>query len=1476
MIGHPYDIVEEDVASPDSMGGDSQNVEIRVWALKEPDRITKKSEKFVIVIRGFRPKCYVELPPYFHPFGSSAKKAWTSSDAGRLVEEICKSARVNSSNVSCKLVKKSKLYYYQPNEKAFDMIEIVFDNNTDMGKIESTIENAAKTRSSDTVGGGGRGMSKQRGRFFGPFFGTMALRVWEGHKSVVTTTRQLMSLADVQYSQWCVFKPDCFLEKENDENMYKADCGIINLPLTSDLEVLKTKINQKFYACPPELIPKTPSAPSILAFDIETYSYRPNAFPNALNDDDKAYMISCVYHVHREDVSKRKRFLIHIEDALLSHDLEHPAYKSEEGMDNVEFIITDNEGAMVDALACLVDELDPDIVTGYNIHGFDYSYLDIRNRLTGNSITGEWPNEFTRSKLQLPKTRTTEWKSAAYGVVKTTTLEMEGRMSIDMMGFVKKNYTSLSLYNLKFVSNHFLPETSGKLDINHTEMFKFYKSSMGLYAKIKADGGANADAVKGSFVYKRTFNNMTKMAAYAIRDSEVVVDLFEKLNAWPGLVELSSVAGVTIRDTFGGQQKRVVSLLYDICSRENVILDSRATKKEYVPDGEEAVNPSKIKIKGGFVMKPTVGITDNVLCGDFQSLYPSIILAYNLCYQTLMVDSTPLEDKFYSGRIERFDAENTKVGQKVLSVDVNRLSDKRYDSSGVDDTPDNINRIDFINNLKEDDYEESEDDDGSGDDDCGGGPPAKEKKKSKKLLELESLYEYKREFNFRFVSKNVKLGVVPRLVARLLDSRRQVKRQMASAIAASKEAKKAGDLVTAKEQGLLAVVLEQRQLAYKMIANSTYGFLCAQESGKLPLIECAMAITAMGRQLILKVNDYVKTNYGAKIIYGDSVTGDTPLIVRHGGIVSTCRIDELDVGGGGSDGEWEQSYHGSKECMDMDEDVEVWTEKGFTRIRKLIRHKCEKPIVRVLTHTGVVDCTTDHSLVDFRGNKVSPNDVSVGQKLMHTDFDLSTISKTTRDVLSVKEAYALGSFVASCEKDSDEDGCSSIKFRQLFFNNNREKRVPAFMLAASLNIIRSFMRGFKDTVKSDIFDKSKELCAGLAILAQRVGMKFNINSDVDDDSEFLNISCEIDTTCNADEIKSITPLTDYDADDYVYDLETENHHFHVGPGRLVVHNTDSSMFTLPNHIKEPADCHIWGPKVMEEITGIFPPPLKLEFEKAMRIFCMKKKKYAALLIKPDGTFEKKKLVRGIVLARRDNCEYLRDLYEKVMNDILYHAGPTKCFRIIYEAMIDLVGNRVPVEKLSVVTSLGSNYKQVGYKMAVFAQECAKAERPAQPGDRLAFIIAKNPSSVPEAGSAIKPENLGFKMRALDVWKKNKDGDPIDYFYYISHQFMNPIDQIYSIAFPDVAKALVLDKRTMRYGNCLSDASTGEEGVILPTGTNFITASTPLTLLCEFINSINKANIKLARTGGVSAPELDSSEMASCARMLLDTFEANVG
>jgi DNA polymerase elongation subunit (family B) len=1238
FIAHPFDIFEKDV--PDETNGEKKT-EIHMWCLKDD----KLSSPILVVIKGFKVWSYVELPQTYKPWGGGTEIRWSENDAKTLVEKLSNFYKIEI--LSSRLVRKRKLHYYQSEgSSGFQMLRLEFKTLEDMKALTRKLEAASripndfiplsgvailekikKTKnpeeSSQTrllevrdeltecirLGNNdARGyvapsdllnvdnafkeevmlhpqctgqevltilrneylslrsacskiqdpklalrheesierlqLAKSlyykytpptgskvyaRGRDYGPQFGRLVLRAWEGDGSTVTATRKLLSMSNTTYAGWTKFVPTTY--GFNNE-------AIIDFTTTLNLEE-----SVKMAISPAPFRPT--SAPKILAIDGEMYSDNHLAFPDAKHPQHAAYMVSAVFQRLR-DPSSRKRFVIATAESMVSTNPKHVAYTSTNTIVD-EFIIVEREAEIVPALSALIGRLNPDIITGYNIHGFDYRYLDIRYRALGN-VYGDWPSEMTRNQFEPVKLVTKKWKSSGYGFSESHTLSFEGRLSVDLLPIIRRDY-KLSKYTLDTVSKHFLGSTTGKHSVTPVQMFKAYEEAKTMW-KDKTSTGIEANVRR-----RKAIAAMTKVAAYAIQDSELVIDLFEKLNIWPGLVELSSVAGVTIKDTFArGQQCRIVSLLYDLACRENVVLDLRKVPKPYMsPEEEDEAIKNKDKVPmadelalirytGGYVGEPRKGLWDNVICVDFSSLYPSIMIAYNISHDTLSISTTPLEERAFSGRTNTFDIAMGKDGKSTVStVDSNRLKDDRYSFVDAEST---AHSLEFIEETgpkkkKEDDESSESDDDATGKEGA--------------------------RYTFRFANANVRKGLLPRLVSGLVEARKMVRERLAVLELSGVQPEKA-----AEDQRLLEIqVLHQRQLAYKVTANSTYGFIGAQKGGTFPLVEGAMSVTAKGRQLIKDVNNYVVKTYNGQIIYGD---------------------------------------------------------------------------------------------------------------------------------------------------------------------------------------------------------------------------------------------------------------------------------------------TDSSFFILPDQIKSASECDYWGTRLAKELSELFPPPLKLEFEKAMRVLCLKKKKYAALLINPDGSFAPGIFKRGIVLSRRDNCLFLRETYEQVLKLILYHAPALECFNVIMKAAAAALRNEVPVEKFAVVKSLGANYKQANYSMAVFAEECAKAGRPASPGDRLEYVIVKEPSSDPTAGSGIKRDNLGLRMRLLEVWNESSHPSPIDAFYYLEHMIKNPIDQLFATAFKEVTGLYEFAPRV---------------------NTTY-SAHTPIKLLTAMIANENLQRTRpTKKSGKMVTPVCTGEETAQKAETLIKLFETGM-
>jgi DNA polymerase elongation subunit (family B) len=263
-------------------------------------------------------------------------------------------------------------------------------------------------------------------------------------------------------------------------------------------------------------------------------------------------------------------------------------------------------------------------------------------------------------------------------------------------------------------------------------------------------------------------------------------------------------------------------------------------------------------------------------------------------------------------------------------------------------------------------------------------------------------------------------------------------------------------------------------------------------------------------------------------------------------------------------------------------------------------------------------------------------------------------------------------------------------------------------------------------------------------------------------------------------------------------------------GKVVYNDTDSVMIDL--NITDMKECQKWGDLLMAVISGtpeeyddngvyvpakpgLFPHPLKMEFEKAMRMLCIRKKKYAAYLIDENGEFEtdgKGKnyvLKKGIMIARRDNHKFSRDTYLSLLMAVLDRKDIDYSYNIVIKSIITLLRRQIqPKGNLSIIRGLGAEYKSEGYFMKVFAGELSRMGKPAEAGERLEYVVVKTQEE--KLGYEVP---LGKKMRTIEMWEEswdrnnlNKKGfyppENIDSLYYIKNTMMKPLDQLFTVCY----------------------------------------------------------------------------------------------
>ncbi|KAL7412360.1 delta DNA polymerase [Mrakia frigida] len=385
------------------------------------------------------------------------------------------------------------------------------------------------------------------------------------------------------------------------------------------------------------------------------------------------------------------------------------------------------EEKLLQSWADFVEEVDPDMVIGYNTTNFDFPYLlDRAKALKVNKFPylGRLLNVKTEAK-------DAHFSSKAYGNRDSKNINLDGRLQLDILAVMQRDY-KLRSYTLNAVCAQFLGEQ--KEEVHYSIITEL-------------QNGTN--------------ESRRRLAVYCLKDAYLPQRLMDKLMCFVNYTEMARVTGVPFNYLLArGQQIKVVSQLYRKANEDGYVVPSVKTEG------------SDEQYEGATVIEPIRGYYDVPIATlDFASLYPSIMMAHNLCYTTLV--------------------------------------DKRT--------------IDELGLVKDDDY----------------------------ILTPNNDF---------FVTTKRRKGLLAIVLEDLLSARKKAK----------------ADLKVEKDPFKRAV-LDGRQLALKISANSVYGFTGATV-GKLPCLAISSSVTAYGRQMIEMTKQEVESQYSiengakydAKVIYGDT------------------------------------------------------------------------------------------------------------------------------------------------------------------------------------------------------------------------------------------------------------------------------------------------------------------------------------------------------------------------------------------------------------------------------------------------------------------------------------------------------------------------------------------------------------------------------------------------------------------------------
>jgi len=178
---------------------------------------------------------------------------------------------------------------------------------------------------------------------------------------------------------------------------------------------------------------------TILSFDIECVS-KDGSFPDPTRPTDEVIQIGATMSRYGEDECFYKHII---------------TLKSCDPLEGIVVESYETEKEVLLAFSKLVRKLDPDIITGYNIKGFDFNYLNERAKLL--KIHAEF-SRMSRIKNDISEFVIKDLSSSALGENKLKYFDMKGRVIFDLMKVVQRDY-KLPSYKLDEVVSNFIRET---------------------------------------------------------------------------------------------------------------------------------------------------------------------------------------------------------------------------------------------------------------------------------------------------------------------------------------------------------------------------------------------------------------------------------------------------------------------------------------------------------------------------------------------------------------------------------------------------------------------------------------------------------------------------------------------------------------------------------------------------------------------------------------------------------------------------------------------------------------------------------------------------------------------------------------------------------------------------------------------------------------------------------------------------------
>ena len=461
---------------------------------------------------------------------------------------------------------------------------------------------------------------------------------------------------------------------------------------------------------------------SLMSLEIHT-STRGRLMPNPEQDE-----IKCIFWCIQSDGEDLHSNGTHIGIIVLSEgDISSHAISQQT---SVEVDEESNELDLINRLVEIVRNYDPDILTGYEVHGGSWGYMIERAKSKYDYNVCE---EISRTK--------SDW-----GYNHASTIKITGRHLINIWRAMRGELNLLQ-YTMENVVFHILHRRVPHY--SYHDLTSWYSS--------------------------RKPKDLAKVIDYYISRVQLDLEILEQNELVTRTSEQARLLGVDFFSVFSrGSQFKVESLMFRIAKPENFLLPSPGRKQVGQQNALECL-PLVMEPQSAFYTSP-------VLVLDFQSLYPSVMIAYNYCYSTCL------------GRVASWRGQN-KMGFADYSREHGLLELLR---DQINIAPNGI----------------------------------------------------------IYAKPRIRKSLLAKMLGEILETRVMVK----------------GGMKAEKDDKTLQRLLNNRQLALKLIANVTYGYTSASFSGRMPCSEIADSIVQTSRETLERSIAFIHSveRWGAEIVYGDT------------------------------------------------------------------------------------------------------------------------------------------------------------------------------------------------------------------------------------------------------------------------------------------------------------------------------------------------------------------------------------------------------------------------------------------------------------------------------------------------------------------------------------------------------------------------------------------------------------------------------